>query len=170
QDGTAGARSLQRIHAQAEGRTYGSDEYKGSLEAMGEGLKHHYARHHPEHFPNGVNDMTLVVLVEMLADWKAATERHDDGNLRQSLEIQRERFGISDQLLAVLYNTAEHGGWLPSEKPDAVPVAHCDNLDDNGKPTAGRVGRHDPHLWFDVTSADQRWCEGQPMHPYRAGR
>ena len=52
--------------------TYGSAEYKGFLEAMGDGLKHHYAnnRHHPEHFANGVNDMTLVDLIEMLADWR----------------------------------------------------------------------------------------------------
>jgi len=48
----------------------------------------------------------------MLADWKAATERHDDGDLAKSLEIQRERFGISDQLVAILRNTAEHFGWL----------------------------------------------------------
>jgi hypothetical protein len=94
--------------------TYGSDEYKGFLEAMGGGLKHHYEanRHHPEHFPDGVNDMTLVDLIEMLADWKAATERHEDGDLAKSLEIQRERFGLSDQLVAILRNTAEHFGWL----------------------------------------------------------
>ncbi len=94
--------------------TYGSDEYKGFLEAMGEGLAHHYAsnRHHPEHFVNGVNDMTLVDLIEMLADWKAATERHADGDLAKSLDIQRERFGLTDQLVAILRNTAEHFGWL----------------------------------------------------------
>jgi hypothetical protein len=94
--------------------TYGSDEYRGCLEAMGEGLRHHYAanRHHPEHFTDGVNGMTLVDLVEMLADWKAATERHADGDLDTSLKIQRERFGISDQLAQVLRNTAERFGWL----------------------------------------------------------
>jgi len=94
--------------------TYGSDEYKGYLEAMGEGLAHHYAsnRHHPEHFVDGVNDMTLVDLVEMLADWKAATERHADGDLGRSLAIQAERFDLSDQLLAILSNTADHFGWL----------------------------------------------------------
>lgn len=94
--------------------TYGSDEYKGFLEAMGEGLAHHYAhnRHHPEHFEDGINDMTLVDLVEMLADWKAATERHDDGSLSKSLEIQQERFEISDQLRRILTNTADYFGWL----------------------------------------------------------
>jgi Family of unknown function (DUF5662) len=53
-------------------------------------LGHHYAanRHYLEHFANGVNDVTLVDLVEMLADWKAATERSDTGDLRKSLEIE----------------------------------------------------------------------------------
>jgi hypothetical protein len=100
--------------------TYGSDEYKGFLEAMGEALRHHYAvnAHHPEHRTNGINGMTLVDLIEMLADWKAATERHDDGDLAKSLEIQRSRFGISDQLLQVLRNTAEWFGWITDEEPD----------------------------------------------------
>lgn len=94
--------------------TYGSDEYKGFLEAMGEGLAHHYEvnRHHPEHFDNGIGDMTLVGLIEMLADWKAATERHDDGSLSRSLEVQADRFGIGDQLWGILHNTAVHCGWL----------------------------------------------------------
>ena len=94
--------------------TYGSPEYKSYLAAMGDGLIHHYAsnRHHPEHFPNGINDMTLVDLIEMLADWKAATERHDGGDLAKSLEIQRERFGLSGQLVAILYNTALRYNWL----------------------------------------------------------
>jgi Family of unknown function (DUF5662) len=100
--------------------TYGSDEYKGYLAAMGEGLAHHYAhnRHHPEHFPDGINDMTLVDLIEMLADWKAATERHNDGDLARSLEIQKERFGISDQLIVILFNTAHHFAWLPVPIPE----------------------------------------------------
>lgn len=94
--------------------TYGSDEYKGFLVQMGEGLQHHYMnnRHHPEHFENGVDGMTLVDLVEMLADWKAATERHADGDLSRSLEIQKERFGLTHQLTSILRNTAVEAGWL----------------------------------------------------------
>lgn len=94
--------------------TYGSDEYKAFLAEMKVALDHHYAnnRHHPEHFEDGVAGMTLVDLVEMLADWKAATERHADGDLAVSLEIQRERFGLSDQLAAILDNTAREAGWI----------------------------------------------------------
>lgn len=101
------------------GSTYGSDEYKGFLSHMKVGLDHHYAanRHHPEHFDGGVNGMTLVDLVEMLADWKAATERHDNGSLTRSLPIQQDRFGMSDQLTAILTNTAREFGWLDEVIP-----------------------------------------------------
>jgi len=94
--------------------TYGSDEYKGFLSEMRVALDHHYAnnRHHPEHFLAGVAGMTLVDLVEMLADWKAASERHADGDLAKSLQIQRDRFGLSDQLAAILDNTAREAGWI----------------------------------------------------------
>ena len=94
--------------------TYGSDEYKKYLEAMGEGLRHHYAsnRHHPEHFTGGIADMTLLDLIEMLADWAAAVQRHDDGNLRRSVEINAERFGIDRQLTSVILNTYQEMGWL----------------------------------------------------------
>jgi hypothetical protein len=56
--------------------------------------------------------MTLVDLIEMLADWKAATERHEDGSLVRSLAHQTGRFGLSAQLVDILTNTARHFGWL----------------------------------------------------------
>ena len=94
--------------------TYGSDEYKGFLAEMQEGLKVHYAnnRHHPEHYREGISGMTLIDLIEMLADWKAATERHEDGDIQRSLEINQERFGIDDQLQAILTNTILLLGWF----------------------------------------------------------
>lgn len=101
--------------------TYGSDEYKRFLKGMAEGLQHHYAsnRHHPEHFAAGIDGMTLIDIMEMLADWKAATERHDDGDMERSLTIQKERFGISDQLAAVLHNTVDALGWWTQPGPSS---------------------------------------------------
>ena len=92
--------------------TYGSDEYKSFLEGMGEGLKHHYAvnSHHPEHYGNGIEGMSLLDLTEMLCDWKAATLRHADGDIRRSVEINQERFGYSDELKAILHNTIDELG------------------------------------------------------------
>jgi len=92
-----------------EGVTYGSEEYERLMEHLDEVLEHHYAahRHHPEHHEEGVEDMTLGDLVEMFADWKAASERHEDGDLHESIEKNKERFGLSDQLAQILHNTAE---------------------------------------------------------------
>lgn len=93
--------------------TYGSDEYKGFLKDMGTALQHHYENntHHPEHYPNGINGMSLLDVIEMLADWKAAGMRHANGNIQQSLEINRTRFGISDQLFEILQNTVKELEW-----------------------------------------------------------
>lgn len=89
--------------------TYGSEEYKGFLAAIKPALDHHYAHnsHHPEHYKNGINDMNLLDIVEMLCDWKAASERHNDGNIRRSIEINANRFGLSPQLVKILENTAD---------------------------------------------------------------
>jgi len=87
--------------------TYGSPEYTQFLKEMEPGLAHHYEnnRHHPEHFDSGIEGMTLVDLVEMLADWKAATMRHADGNLEESIKKNSERFKMSPQLVQICLNT-----------------------------------------------------------------
>lgn len=96
-----------------KGLTYGSDEYKASIAEMGEALAHHYAHnsHHPEHYPNGVDGMTLMDLIEMFCDWKAASERHADGDFAKSLEINRKRFAVSDQLASIFENTRKALNW-----------------------------------------------------------
>lgn len=87
--------------------TYMSDEYKEYLNGLKPALDHHYSvyRHHPEHFPNGVNDMTLIDLLEMICDWKASTLRHHDGNILKSIELNTDRFEINPQLAKILKNT-----------------------------------------------------------------
>lgn len=89
--------------------TYGSDEYKSYLEGLKVALNHHYANnsHHPEHYENGVNGFDLFDLIEMFFDWKAATERHADGDILKSIEINKERFKICDQICDIFRNTAK---------------------------------------------------------------
>ena len=91
------------------GCTYGSEEYSEFLKQLKPALDHHYSknRHHPEHFPNGIDDMTLVDLMEMICDWKAATLRHNDGNILKSIEHNTKRFNIDPQLSKILKNTVE---------------------------------------------------------------
>ena len=97
------------VTGKIKGLTYGSDQYKEQLKLLKPALDHHYANttHHPEHYENGVNGFDLFDLIEMFMDWRAATERHADGDIRKSIEINKERFGISDQICDILRNTAD---------------------------------------------------------------
>jgi len=93
--------------------TYGSDKYNGYLKEMKVALDHHYKqnRHHPEHHENGVKDMNLIDLIEMLCDWKAATMRHADGDIMKSIEHNQKRFGYSNELAGIFKNTVRDLGW-----------------------------------------------------------
>jgi len=92
--------------------TYGTEEYKTYLKEMGVALAHHYEqnRHHPEHFPNGVDDMNILDIIEMFCDWIAAGERHKDGSIEKSIEINKDRFNLSPQLVRILQNTIRMEG------------------------------------------------------------
>ena len=89
--------------------TYNSDKYKQYLKKMKPALEHHYKenRHHPEHFENGIKGMTLIDLIEMISDWKAASERHNNGDIIKSIEINQKRFGYSDDIKQILLNTVQ---------------------------------------------------------------
>ena len=104
--------------------TYGSDEYKQQLSEMQDALRHHYHNnnHHPEFYAftedgfvdpdllksgEAISRMNLAALVEMLCDWKAASERHNNGDIHASIDINAERFGLSPQLVRILHNTVE---------------------------------------------------------------
>lgn len=86
---------------------YGSPEYLDVRKKMNkEGLAHHFEvnRHHPEHFKNGIDDMNLVDVMEMVCDWYAASMKSDtsfEGGFKQNAE----RFGISEQLCSIMINT-----------------------------------------------------------------
>lgn len=87
---------------------YDSEEYHAVLEnELKTALNHHYAnnRHHPEHFKDGLNNMTFFDLIEMLCDWMDACKRQEGGNIRKSLEANTKRFGIDSQLGKIFENT-----------------------------------------------------------------
>lgn len=92
---------------------YGSDEYKKYLKEMSVALDHHYKhnKHHPEYFCNGIQGMSLIDLIEMFCDWKAATLRHNDGDIIKSTGINKARFEISADLYAIFLNTIQDMGW-----------------------------------------------------------
>ena len=101
------ASTFAKYTSKLKGCDYGSDEYKSHLANMKPALDHHYAsnRHHPEHWSRGVLDMSLIDLIEMVVDWKAASERHDSGDIQKSLVINQGRFGYGDELDSILRRT-----------------------------------------------------------------
>jgi hypothetical protein len=73
---------------------------------------HFEARRLSEHRASGIHGMDLLDIIEMLCDWKAATLRHDNGDLSESITINRERFGYGDEIERLLRNTARNLGLL----------------------------------------------------------
>ena len=89
------------------------DEIKAYLEDLSvNDPAHAWLTSYRNELESRVNGMSLLDVLEMLADWKAAGMRHADGNLATSLEINHKRFKISDQLQQILINTAKELGWL----------------------------------------------------------
>jgi len=85
--------------------TYGSQEYRELLSQIRPAIERHYQRHdhHPEHwateneFVGHVWDrMPLVAQLEMICDWAAAVRRHEDGDLRRSIELNRDRWAYDE--------------------------------------------------------------------------
>lgn len=85
---------------------FGSEEYKQALRDMRPALEHHYAhnRHHPEHFIDGVDGMTIIDLAEMICDWYAAASEKGD---KPNMDYLTARFKLSPQLRAIIENTFE---------------------------------------------------------------
>jgi hypothetical protein len=91
----------------ASGVSYGSPEYQAFLDAMKPAIDHHYRcnLHHPEHYTDGIDGMSLIDLIEMMCDWMASTKRYKDGDIRKSLDVHVPRFKIGGQLETILRNT-----------------------------------------------------------------
>jgi hypothetical protein len=108
---------FEKYTSQLKDLTFGSPEYYASLQALNStlnpALDHHYAnnRHHPQYFENGIDGMNLVDIMEMFCDWKAATEKHKDGDFGKSIEHNAGRFKMSEQLVKIFENTKRDFGW-----------------------------------------------------------
>ncbi len=87
---------------------FGTENYEKLRIGMKPALDHHFAhnRHHPEHFKNGIYDMNIIDLVEMLCDWKAASTKREDGDLIKSIDFCNGRYNLGIQLVSILKNSA----------------------------------------------------------------
>jgi hypothetical protein len=85
---------------------YGTEEFKAELRKIKPAIQHHYENnsHHPEYNADGINGMSLLDVIEMTCDWIAASERSQK-DIFTGLEMNKERFKISDQLHGIIKNT-----------------------------------------------------------------
>lgn len=100
---------LAQVIFKLKGTTYGSKEYNDFLKFLKPMTELHYKknRHHPEYHKNGIVDMTIIDKLEMIADWQAATQRHGNGDIFKSIEINQKRFGYDDKTKEWLISIAK---------------------------------------------------------------
>ena len=86
---------------------YGTKEYFDKMERNKEVFDLHYKAnsHHPEHFQNGISDMDLVDLTEMLCDWFAYKQNVSYKEASELIDKQAKRFNMSEDITNVLKNT-----------------------------------------------------------------
>ena len=77
-------------------KKFGTPEYKELIE-KNEGIKLHYERnsHHPEHFEEGIDEMNIFDIIEMVIDWKSAAETYNN-DFEKSLDYSIKRFGCDN--------------------------------------------------------------------------
>lgn len=110
---------------------YGTSEYQKCVDTAKPAVDHHHAknRHHVEYHSNGINDMTLIDLAEMLSDWKAAERRSPDKELKDTLSYAFTRYGVDKQLSCILTNTLVDLKWIKG----APPIIQEDIQDNNAR-------------------------------------
>jgi len=93
---------------------YGSPEYQECVDLTKPAVDHHYEnnRHHAGFHKDGINDMNLIDIMEMLADWKAAERRSPDKTLEDTFEYAFKKYGIDEQLGKIIINTCVMLRWI----------------------------------------------------------
>lgn len=100
---------------------YGTPEHKAHGNRLGPAWKHHTEnnRHHTEHFENGLNDMNLLDLIEMVCDWRAASMRSGNFDYGQSLRVFKERVNPDEQVMDIIRNTCIMLSYIVEPMPES---------------------------------------------------
>lgn len=97
-------------------KTY--EEYLNYIKpTLDKGLEHHYNvnRHHPEYFDNGIDDMNLIDILEMIVDWKVSIEQNDK-ELYEEIDYNFKKYNVSEQLKKIILNTYKYIDKLMKEE------------------------------------------------------
>lgn len=101
---------------------YNSPEYFNKMKRWQKFFGHHYDnnRHHPDHFRNGILDMTLTDICEYLVDIISYYDEMHVHDGMDTIEKQQGRFGLDNQLSQILVNTLiEYFSYIGDNKPEA---------------------------------------------------
>lgn len=100
-----GFKEINRI---ARTHPFGSQEYKDSLKDN-QAVQLHYSRntHHPEHYQGGIDGMSFLDIVEMVCDWKAASDTYGKTSFEDSLKIQKERYKFTSEQEYIIKKIAD---------------------------------------------------------------
>jgi len=93
---------------------YGTPEYQECVDLVKPAVDHHYQnnRHHTGYHTNGIKDMSLFDIIEMLADWRAANRRSPDLDFAESLKRCVKKYNISSELEKIIRTTLKELNWL----------------------------------------------------------
>ncbi len=94
---------------------YGTKEYLERRDKYKEFFNHHYQfnSHHPEHHQNGVKDMDLVDLVELVVDWCSYSKGLSVNEALDLVDKQAKRFDFGEEMSDVFKNTLiNYFSWL----------------------------------------------------------
>lgn len=88
---------------------FGTEEYRKLHDEMSVAIEHHYKEndHHPEHFKDGIVDMDLLQIMEMLADISAVAKTKGTDVVAFLPDFMREK-NIPENFYTILRNTLEH--------------------------------------------------------------
>lgn len=101
-----------RVVPMFKGKVYGTPEHKAVGDLLGDAWNHHEQNndHHTGFHANGVIDMNLMSIIEMLCDWKAVSLRDPNQDFSKSCEMNCKKYGMDVQLQSVVINTAKSLG------------------------------------------------------------
>lgn len=105
----AEAHTYAKVVPMFKGKVYGTPEHKAVGDLLGDAWNHHEMNndHHPGYYYNGMTDMNLLSIIEMLCDWKAASLRNPNQSFVESCVMNCEKYGADKQLTNIILNTAK---------------------------------------------------------------
>lgn len=93
---------------------YGTKEYQDCIDRIKPSIEHHYSqnRHHTLFHKNGFEDMNFFDILEMLADWRAASNRNINLSFEDSLLIAFNKYCIPKNMQKHIMSTIRTLMWV----------------------------------------------------------